>query len=386
MKAPARSLSAHLREMRRWLHRHPELAFRETKTAEYLRGELSRLNIPTRYRGAGGSVLGDLVVVPGLPFIALRAEMDALPGEERTGADYSSIHEGRMHACGHAAHMAMVLGAASLLVADPPPINVRFVFQPAEESGGGARVAIEDGALENVAAIHAGHVTHEYETGKIMIRDGTVTAQSDRFHITVRGHGGHGARPHESTDAVVVVGMLIMTIQSLVSREINPLHPSVVTIGKVSAGSAPNVIAGEGELDGSIRTTLDESRIHIHDGLRRMIRAAANLYDADIFVTIDQGYPPVVNTADEVRVAREAAKSIVGSGNTVFADHPSMGSEDFSFYLREVPGCFARFGARRYDWEPVPLHNPAFDIDEDVLPIGAAYFDEVVRQHARGMS
>lgn len=282
--------------------------------------------------------------------------------------------------------MAMVLGAASLLVDEPPEINVRFVFQPAEESGGGARTAISDGALTNVAAIFGGHVTHEWETGNIMVKDGVVTAQSDRFTIDVRGESGHGARPHEATDAVVIAGMLITTIQSLVSREINPLHPSVVTVGKVQAGSAPNVIAGKARLEGSIRTTWEESRKHIHRGLGRMVDAAAEFYDAAVEVRIEEGYPPVVNSHREAEIARKAASNLVGNANVVAADHPSMGSEDFSYYLEQVPGCFVRFGARHPDWEPVALHNPAFDIDEDVLKIGAAFFDEVVRQCDQAIS
>lgn len=376
----------HMREMRRWLHQHPELAFEEVRTAEYICEELSRLGISHKYTGKGGSVIGDLVAERDAPFIALRAEMDALPGEELTGAPYASIYPERMHACGHGAHMAMLLGAASLLVDEPPDINVRFVFQPAEETGGGARTAIADGALTDVLAIFAGHVTHEWKTGAIMVKEGVITAQSDRFFIDIIGMGGHGARPHETTDAVVIAGMLITAIQSLVSREINPLHPSVVTVGKVVAGSAPNVIAGTAHLEGSIRTTLEESRKHIHHALRRMTGAIAEFYDAEIETTIQQGYPPVVNSAAEVEIAREAACKIVGSANVVEAEHPSMGSEDFSYYLHEAPGCFVRFGARRPDQEPIALHNPAFDIDEDALRIGAAFFEEVVRRFGRTIS
>ncbi len=376
----------HMREMRRWLHQHPELAFEEVRTAEYICEELSRLGISHKYTGKGGSVIGDLVVDRDAPFVALRAEMDALPGEELTGAPYASIYRDRMHACGHGAHMAMLLGAASLLVDEPPDINVRFVFQPAEETGGGARTAIADGALTDALAIFAGHVTHEWETGAIMVKEGVITAQSDRFFIDIVGMGGHGARPHETTDAVVIAGMLVTAIQSLVSREINPLHPSVVTVGKVVAGSAPNVIAGTARLEGSIRTTLDESRKHIHHALQRMTGALAEFYDAEIETTIQQGYPPVVNSAAEVEIARAAACEIVGTANVVEAEYPSMGSEDFSYYLHESPGCFVRFGARSPDQEPIALHNPAFDIDEDVLRIGAAFFDEAVRRSGRAVS
>jgi len=216
-----------------------------------------------------------------------------------------------------------------------------------------------------------------------MIRDGLVTSQSDRFCIEVHGAGGHGARPHEATDAVVVSGLLITAIQSLVSREINPLHPSVVTIGKIAAGSAANVIASEARLEGSIRTTLAETRTRIHHGLKRMASAVAELYDAAIDIEIVDGYPPVLNTPEVVAVARSAATTIVGADALLEDEHPSLGSEDFSYYLDKVPGCFVRFGARRPDWEPIALHNPSFDVDEDVLRIGASFFAEVVREAGR---
>jgi hippurate hydrolase len=350
------------------------------ETARYIIAELERLGIPYRYAGDGHSVIGELETSPGIPFVALRAEMDALPGQELTGAPYASEYPGRMHACGHGAHMAMVLGAAALLSEKPPPGNVRFIFQSAEEYGGGSRTAISDGALDQVVSIFAGHVTHDYESGVVMIRDGSVTAQSDRFYLRIRGESGHAARPHEATDAVLVAGTLIMTIQSLISRETNPLHPTVVTIGRIAGGTAANVIAGEAEMEGSIRTTLPEVRAHIHAGLRRMAEAAALLHDARVDISIQEGYPPVVNSQSEVAVAREAARSIVGEACLTMAEHPSMGSEDFSYYLKEVPGCFVRFGARPKSIEPVPLHNARFDIDEQVLKVGAAYFEEVVRR------
>ena len=374
------ALFARLVTLRRWFHRHPELAFQESETAERIMVELKRIGIPFDYAGVGHAVIGFLPGLdPSRQAIALRAEMDALPGDETTAAPYSSMYPGRMHACGHGAHMAMVIGAASLLMADPPPGPVRLVFQPAEESGGGSRVAIEDGAVEQVAAIFAGHVTHEFETGRIMVRDGSVTAQSDRFRIRVRGKGGHGARPHEAIDAVVISGFLITAMQTLVSREVNPLHPSVVTVGKIEAGSAANVIAEEALLEGSIRTSREDVRRHIHNGLRRMVGATAELHNAEIEIRIDEGYPPVVNDPDMTAVARQAAVDLVGQSEVVAAEFPSMGSEDFSYYLDHVPGCFVRFGARDPSWEAVPLHSPAFDIDERALSIGARFFDRIVR-------
>jgi hippurate hydrolase len=366
--------------LRRWFHQHPELAFKEIGTAERIIAELGRLEIPYKYGGVGHAVIARIAgCEPERKTIALRAEMDALPGNETTGASYASIYPGRMHACGHGAHMAMLIGAANLLVDDPPPGPVHLVFQPAEESGGGARTAIEDGALENVAAIFAGHVTHEFVTGQIMVRDNAITAQSDRFVIRIRGKGGHGARPHEAVDAIVISGFLITALQTLVSRETNPFHPAVVTIGKVQAGSAPNVIAEEAELHGTIRTSKPEVRQHIIHGMKRMIGAVAELHNAKVEITITDGYPPVINEPIATGVARAAARQIAGDDNVVGSEFPSMGSEDFSYYLHQVRGAFVRFGARDPDWEPAPLHSPGFDIDEQVLAVGTRFFDRIAR-------
>ena len=366
--------------LRRWFHQHPELSFAEAETAQRIIAELDGLGIGYDYAGVGHAVIATIDGEDSTaPAIALRAEMDALPGEETTGLSYASENPGVMHACGHCAHMAMLIGAANLLHEDAPPGPVRLIFQPAEERGGGARVAIKDGALDNVAAIFAGHVTHEFQTNTIMIRDGDVTAQSDGFTIRVRGKGGHGARPHEAIDAVVIGGFLITALQTLVSRETNPLHSSVITIGSIHAGSASNVIAETAELQGSIRTSREEVRKHIHRGMRRMVSAVAELHNASIEIDIRNGYPPVVNEPASTAIARAAAADIVGSDHVVAAEYPSMGSEDFSFYLQQRPGCFVRFGARAPDWEPVPLHSPAFDIDERVIGVGARFLDRVAR-------
>ena len=370
----------HAVELRRWLHRHPELSFNEAETAARVVAELGRLGIPCSYTGPGGGVIGRIETDPALPAIALRAELDALPGHDLTDPVYRSIYTDRMHACGHDAHMTMVLGAAATLVARPPHGNVVLVFQPAEERGGGSRVMIDAGALDGVRAIFGGHVTHEWPTGKIMIRKGAMTAQSDRFHISIRGKGGHGARPHEAIDAVVIAALLITTLQTLVSRQTNPVHPSVITVGKVTAGTAPNVIAESAELEGTIRTTFPESRDHIHKGIRRMTEAMGELHDAEIHLDLQQGYPPVINTPEEVGLVRKCVRDLYGPDALTTSPHASMGSEDFSYYLQHVPGAFFRFGARRPEWEPMPLHSPRFDIDEGVLAIGARFFDALARR------
>lgn len=373
-------LFSRLVDLRRWFHQNPELAFEEANTAERIIAELERLDIAYDYAGVGHAVIGRIAGGdPAQIAIGLRAEMDALPGKESTGAPYASIYPEKMHACGHDAHMTMLIGAAEMMVRNPPPGPVCLIFQPAEERGGGARTAIADGALQNVAAILAGHVTHEYVTGQIMVRDNIVTAQSDRFFIRIRGKGGHGARPHEAIDAIVISGFLITALQTLVSRETNPFYPTVITIGKIRAGSAANVIAEEAELEGSIRTSKPEARLHILHGMERMTSAAAELHNAKIDISFTEGYPPVINEPMATAVARAAARESVGDDNVVASEFPSMGSEDFAYYLEHVRGAFVRFGARDPDWNPIPLHSPAFDIDEKVLAVGARFYDRVAR-------
>ncbi|MGX2030298.1 MULTISPECIES: M20 metallopeptidase family protein [Methylocaldum] len=366
-------------ELRRLLHRYPELAFEEAQTARMIMEELDRLGIPYEYGGIGGGIVARIAGKSEGATVALRAEMDGLPGVETTGLPFASLNPGKMHACGHDGHMAMVLGAAALLKDDPPPGNVLLIFQPAEERGGGSRIILRSGALSGVKAIFGGHVTGHYRVGEIMVAPGVLTAQSDGFLIRIQGRGGHGARPHEAVDAVVVAGLLIVAMQTLVSREVNPVYPSVITIGQVSAGSAPNVIAETATLRGSIRTTLPEVRKHLLEGLERMAKGIGDLHNARIEVIVNEGYPPVVNTLVESEIARRAAGKIVGEKGLVSMEYPSMGSEDFAYYLQEIPGCYVRLGARREGWEHIPLHSPAFDFDEEVLKIGAAFFDRVTR-------
>ena len=387
MEKPLRSEAVFSRmvELRRAIHQHPELAFEEKETARLIMSELDRLGIPFAYGGKGHGVVGRLPGSKRRPIVALRADMDALPGTEITGLSFASKVPGKVHACGHDAHVAMLLGAAHLLKSNPPPGEVLFVFQPAEERGGGARVVLESGLLDEADAIFAGHVTHHYRTGEIMLAEGVITAQSDRFHIKVMGKGGHGARPHETIDAVVITGFLIMAMQTLVSRQINPVHPTVVTIGRVEAGTAANVIADEAVLEGTIRSTWPPSRERVHVGMERIARGIADLHGAQIEVSISEGYPPVINTPREVRIASAAARAVVGETGAVSMDYPSMGSEDFSYYLQKIPGCYVRFGAR-WGEEYIPLHSPAFDIDEEVLKVGAAWFDEVARQALRELA
>ncbi len=364
-------------DIRRRIHRHPELAFEEARTAQLIIAELRRLGLRYRYDGVGSGVIG--VLDGDGPTVALRADMDALPVTETTGLPFASEVPGTMHACGHDAHVAMVLGAAALLARDPPPGRVLFVFQPAEEKGGGAKVVLASGALDGVDAIFGAHVGHQYLTGQIMVASGQITAQTDTFVVRVKGRGGHGARPHEATDAIVVAALFVSSIQTLISRETNPFQPSVITIGKIVGGAAANVIAEDVLLEGSLRTTSPEGRRRIVGGLQRMAKAAGDLHGARVEFEFHDGCPPVINSVREAAVARQAALKVVGEAGVAEMEFPSMGGEDFSFYQERMPGCYVRFGARRADQPEVPLHSPDFTVDEDVLKVGAAFFEQVVR-------
>ena len=366
--------------LRRYFHQHPELAYEEVATAQKVIAELDQLGIPYDYPGKGGGVVGRLEGIRPGRTIALRAEMDALPCQERTGLPFASRVPDQMHACGHDVHMAMLLGAATLLRADPPEGTILFVVQPAEESGNGACAVLESKTLDHTEAIFAGHVTHHYQLGEIMVSPGTITAHGARFTIRVRGKGGHGARPHEAVDAVVVAGLLITAIQTLVSRETNPVYPSVVTIGSVRAGTAHIVIAEDAILDGTVRTTRPDVRDQLVEGIRRIANAFGHWHRAEITVSLGENAPPVVNTEREADTARRAAIHVVGLESVVEQEHPSMGAEDFSFYLEKILGCYVRIGARGPDDEYVPLHSPRFDVDERVLKIGAEFFDRVARE------
>ena len=384
MKADAK-LIAWMREIRRHIHQNPELSFQEFETARYVVKKLRELEIPFREGVARTGILawlGD--EKPGFPCIGLRADMDALPILEKTGLDFASAREGVMHACGHDGHVAMLLGAAALLKKSSVSGRVVLLFQPAEEGEGGAREMIGDGALEGVDRIFAGHIDRHFEVGEIAVQPGLICAFTDEFRITIRGRGGHAAKPHETTDSIVVASLLVMSIQTLVSREVNPAFPSVVTVGKISGGSAPNVIAEEAVLVGTIRTTHRDIREKVITGLKRMVLAMEDLYNAETSMELMPGYPPVVNDPRATEDARRAALAVVGPEGVKGLANPSLGGEDFSVYLQDIPGCMVRFGARRPDIVSAAAHSPRFDFDEGALPVGAEYMARVALEAMKG--
>jgi hippurate hydrolase len=378
---PDAMLTEWMREIRRAIHRHPELSGEEHHTQRYVCEKLQELNIPFRTEGLHTGIaatLGPFAEQGGdTPCVALRADLDGLPVDEKTGLSFASKIPGCMHACGHDGHVAMLLGAATLLQQADLPGRVLLLFQPAEESGLGALTMIEDGAFTNVQAIYAGHIDRHFKVGEIAAEAGLICAYTDKFEIRVCGRGGHAARPHETIDAIVVASLLVMSIQTLVSREINPSYPTVVSVGRFSGGSAYNVIAEEAVLEGTIRATHPEIRAQIIDGLERMVRAMDGLYNAKTTIRFRDGLPPVINHPVAAKLAQEAARRVVGRKGVVKQPHPSLGGEDFAYFLQNVPGCLVRFGAGHPDRPNMPAHSPYFDFDEGVLPIGAAFLAQV---------
>lgn len=371
-------LASRLVTLRRDLHRRPEVGWDVERTATRIVSELGDLGITAR-RVAETAVVADLPAVGVGPGVALRADMDALPIQERTGQSFASEAPGIMHACGHDGHASALVGAAALLVTTPLPAPVRLIFQPAEEIAEGARRLIEAGCLEGITAIHGLHLDVGLPVGVIGAPDGTVNASSDEFAVELSGSGGHAARPHEGTDAVVGAGLLIAALQTVVARRVPPSEPAVVTVGRLIAGTAPNVLAETARLEGTVRATTPQVRALLRSAIEHLARATAAAHGLDVSVTVRAGTPPVINEPQPTALARRAAAEVVGAGGVRTAPLHNMGGEDFGYYLEHVSGSFVRIGARIDDGEERPAHSSRFDFDERALGIAAAYLATVAR-------
>lgn len=371
-----------MRNIRQHLHKHPELSFCEFKTAAYIQEKLHDININSRGGVAGTGVLAEIGPADADYSVGLRADMDALPISENTGLPFTSTNMDCMHACGHDGHVAMLLGAASLLRKTDLPCRVRLLFQPAEEKGNGALQMIEASAIDDLAAIFSGHIDTHYATGTITVDEGIICAFADPFVIKLHGKSGHAARPHETKDAIVAAASLIGSLQSLVAREINPNHSAVLSIGQIHAGEIHNVIADKAIIEGTIRCTHPETRQHMLAGLERMVQFNASLYDLTAELEFTDSLPAVINPRISTSTAYDAAKSVVSEKNVISQGPSSLGGEDFAFYLQKIEGCMVRFGAKVTETTG-PAHSPTFDFDDAVLPIGAAWYAQVVLQFCK---
>jgi amidohydrolase len=365
--------------LRRDLHRHPELAWNERRTAEqitsFLRG--SRLELRT---GLGGT--GVLVEAKGDPSrtLLLRVDMDALPIQEDSRSPHASEVPGVMHACGHDGHVAMGAAAARLTAGRGAPITVRVLFQPAEEGEGGAQAMVAAGAMDGVAVVVGVHLWNELPVGTLGVKVGPLMAAVDRLRIAVRGRGGHGGKPHRSADPVVAAAHVITALQTIVSREVPPTLAAVVTLGSVHGGQAFNVIPDEVTLLGTIRTFDGALRRSMPERVARIASGIAEALGCRAEVEVRPGNPPVVNDAAVAERARRAAARVVGEENVVEPE-PTMGGEDMAVYFERAPGCFVFVGsanpARGLDQ---PHHSPRFDFDEDALLVGTQFLLEVVQE------
>ena len=359
----------------KWLHAHPELSGQEKNTATYVADQLRKLGLePTEHVGGYGVTAVIEGNGPGR-CIGLRADMDALPIQEETGVPFASTNPGVMHACGHDAHTAMLLGAAQVLTELRHTFHgkVKLIFQPSEETAdnSGAKRMIADGALENphVDAIIGQHVTVN-QTGRVTVRDGAASAASDRFFITVRGKSCHAAKPQEGVDAVVVGAQIITALQAIVSRNISPMDNCVITIGKVNAGTRYNVVADECTMEGTCRNLNPAVRDAMPDRMEGIIAGIANGMGADYEFRYVRGYSPIINDPDMVRLVRRTATQIRGEEN-VGIPALAMGGEDFSFFAEKMPAVFYRIGCHRDGTPKWPAHNGHFLPDEPALFHGA---------------
>lgn len=359
--------------LRREIHREPELGFGTEKTAQKVLDALDGLPLEIQTGVARNGIVATLEGGDEGPTIGLRADMDALPILEETNLPFASEVEGRMHACGHDGHTSMLVGAAHALSQDSlrERLNgtVRFIFQPAEEGGGGGQVMVEEGVAEGLDSIFALHLWPGLPLGTVATKAGPIMAAADAFEMEILGTGGHGAMPHLSSDAIVIAAHVVTALQTVVSREVDPVEPAVLTVGEIGAGTAFNVIPEKARIGGTVRTLNEELRKRIPERLEAVSQGVARGMRADAQLDYTFSYPVTRNDAGAANHALEVARGLFGEDSVLELPNPSMGAEDFAYFLEKVPGAFAWLGVGE---EVSGLHTPRFAFDEKVLPRGAA--------------
>jgi amidohydrolase len=373
--AEAKAMKPWLVQTRRALHAIPEPGDQEVKTHSYVKSVLDELGIP--YVARRTSIVALIVGEKPGPVMALRADMDALPVTEPEDRPYRSCHEGYMHACGHDAHMTVALGAARYLHARRAQMagSIKLLFQPAEETTGGAAPMIADGCLENphVDYVIGLHVMPDVPVGKVELKHGAINAASDFLGITVKGKGCHAAYPHTGIDAIVAAAQVVTALQTVVSRTVSPLEEAVVTLGTIAGGTQNNIVAGEVRLTGTLRTTNPQVRERSRARIRAIVEGVCQSLGAEGELEIIPGYSALINHDSVVDLIAQEAEALLGEAGIVWKDKPSMGAEDFAFFLQERPGAFYNLGCGNPDKGiTAALHAKNFDIDEDCLPIGVA--------------
>lgn len=384
----ANHIKDELIEIRRTLHQYPELGFEETNTSKFIKDFLRKEGIQFK-EFAGTGVCG---IIEGTKegvnnkVIGLRADIDGLPMQDKKVCSYASKVSGKMHACGHDGHTTILLGAAKLLNKNKDKFNgtVKLIFEPAEETTGGAKVMIEEGVLTNptVDVMCGLHVEETLDAGMIMVRRGTVNAASNPFNITIKGSGGHGAYPDTAIDPIVMASHVVTSLQSIVSREIKPVNPAVVTIGSIHGGTAQNIIPNEVKLGGIIRTMTNEDREFAKARLKEIVNGICTTFRGSAEIEIEESYPCLYNDDNMVKILEDSAINIIGSENVKVQKNPKLGVESFAYFANKVPSVFYFLGIRNEEKGIVhPAHNSLFDIDEDALPIGVAIQCEVAMNY-----
>lgn len=383
MTIHAPNVMAEVLATRHHLHRFPEIGLSEFKTSDYVAEQLTALGYEVTRGLAKTGVVATLRNGSSERSIGIRADFDALPILEETGLPYASEIPGVMHACGHDGHTAMLLGAAKIL-AERRNFDgvIHLIFQPAEENFGGARIMIEDGLFDHFPcdAVFALHNDPDIPFGHFALREGPIMAAVDECKITVNGRGGHGAEPQSTADPIVCGASIVMALQTIVSRNIHPLDPTVITVGGFHAGAASNVIPERAEMVLSIRSFDPDVRDQLERRIRAVAEGQAASYGMGVTIDYQRGYDPTINHKDETDFVRDLAVSFAGQDKVYDLPRPMMGSEDFAYMLAKRPGTYFFLGTQRTPDDP-PLHHPRYDFNDDILPVGTTFWVELAERY-----